>query len=72
MPMAYFQPRTGAPNSSALSGRHFPSSRTSEFPLILNTGRTVEHWHTRTKTGGVPILQSLSPRAWLEMNPRDA
>ena len=22
-----------------------------EFPLLLNTGRTVEHWHTRTKTG---------------------
>ncbi|MGA9671469.1 MAG: molybdopterin-dependent oxidoreductase, partial [Terracidiphilus sp.] len=21
-----------------------------EFPIILNTGRTVEHWHTRTKT----------------------
>src|SRR4029453_6835416 len=20
------------------------------FPLLLNTGRTVEHWHTRTKT----------------------
>jgi anaerobic selenocysteine-containing dehydrogenase len=50
----------------------FPEQPTKEFPLILNTGRTVEHWHTRTKTGGVPILQKLSPRAWLEMNPRDA
>ena len=39
---------------------------------MLNTGRTVEHWHTRTKTGEVPILERLSPRAWLEMNPRDA
>lgn len=50
----------------------FPEQPTKEFPLILNTGRTVEHWHTRTKTGGVPILQELSPRAWLEMNPCDA
>jgi assimilatory nitrate reductase catalytic subunit len=32
----------------------------------------VEHWHTRTKTGVVKALQTLSPRAWLEMNPRDA
>jgi anaerobic selenocysteine-containing dehydrogenase len=42
-----------------------------EFPFVLNTGRTVEHWHTRTKTGSVPILERLSPWPWLEMNPRD-
>jgi anaerobic selenocysteine-containing dehydrogenase len=50
----------------------FPEQPSVEFPLILNTGRTVEHWHTRTKTGAVKALQTLSPRAWLEMNPRDA
>lgn len=50
----------------------FPEQPRREFPLILNTGRTVEHWHTRTKTGRVPILERMSPRAWLEMNPRDA
>lgn len=50
----------------------FPEQPTEHYPFILNTGRTVEHWHTRTKTGGVPILQKMSPRAWLEMNPVDA
>jgi len=50
----------------------FPEQPNKEYPLVLNTGRTVEHWHTRTKTGGIPILQRLSPRAWLEMNPVDA
>lgn len=50
----------------------FPEQPGGQFPLILNTGRTVEHWHTRTKTKEVPILERLSPRAWLEMNPRDA
>ena len=50
----------------------FPEQPTDEFPLILNTGRTVEHWHTRTKTGAISILQRMSPRAWLEMNPADA
>ena len=43
-----------------------------EYDLILNTGRTVEHWHTRTKTGVVPMLNGMVPNAWLEMNPEDA
>ena len=50
----------------------FPEQPTTDYPFVLNTGRTVEHWHTRTKTGRVPILEAMSPRAWLEMNPRDA
>ena len=50
----------------------FPEPPNPDFPLVLNTGRTVEHWHTRTKTGKVPILERLSPEAWVEMNPRDA
>lgn len=50
----------------------FPEQPNEDYPFILNTGRTVEHWHTRTKTGAISILQHLSPRAWLEMNPVDA
>lgn len=46
-----------------------PSAR---FPLVLNTGRTVEHWHTRTKTGRVAILDQLAPEAWVEIHPEDA
>jgi anaerobic selenocysteine-containing dehydrogenase len=42
------------------------------FPFLLNTGRTVEHWHTRTKTGRVEILQTLAPEGWVEVNPEDA
>ena len=42
------------------------------YPFLLNTGRTVEHWHTRTKTGRVDILEKLAPEAWVEMNPTDA
>jgi len=43
-----------------------------EYPLLLNTGRTVEHWHTRTKTGRIAILEGLAPEAWVEMHPDDA
>ena len=35
----------------------FPEQPGGEYPFILNTGRTVEHWHTRTKTREVPILE---------------
>ena len=42
------------------------------FPFLLNTGRTVEHWHTRTKTGRVPVLEKLAPEGWVEVNPGDA
>ena len=50
----------------------FQEQPNREFDLVLNTGRTVEHWHTRTKTGAVPILNAMVPNAWLEMNPADA
>jgi assimilatory nitrate reductase catalytic subunit len=50
----------------------FVEQPNDEYPLILNTGRTVEHWHTRTKTAQVAILHDMSPNAWLEMNPADA
>jgi ferredoxin-nitrate reductase len=43
-----------------------------EYDFILNTGRTVEHWHTRTKTARVDQLNAMVPNAWLEMNPIDA
>jgi assimilatory nitrate reductase catalytic subunit len=56
----------------AIQWEPFPDQPGHQYPFILNTGRTVEHWHTGTKTRAVPILAGMSPRAWLEMNPRDA
>ena len=50
----------------------FAEQPNAEFEFVLNTGRTVEHWHTRTKTAEVPQLNAMVPRAWLEMNPSDA
>ncbi|MGA8939633.1 MAG: nitrate reductase [Acidobacteriaceae bacterium] len=50
----------------------FTEQPNNEFDLVLNTGRTVEHWHTRTKTGAVAMLEGMVPNAWLEMNPEDA
>jgi len=56
----------------AVEWEPYPEQPSKAFPLVFNTGRTVEHWHTRTKTKEVGILERMSPAAWLEMNPRDA
>ena len=42
------------------------------FPLILTTGRLLNQWHTRTKTGNVPLLNKLDPAPYLQMHPDDA
>ena len=45
---------------------------TPEYPLILNTGRVRDQWHTRTKTGKVKRLLTHIPQPYLEMNRVDA
>jgi assimilatory nitrate reductase catalytic subunit len=50
----------------------FVEQPNKDYDFILNTGRTVEHWHTRTKTAQVDMLNKMVPNAWLEMNPIDA
>ncbi len=67
-----FQTEDGKAKLIPIEWEPFPEQPNRQFPFILNTGRTVEHWHTRTKTGQVPILERMSPNAWLEMNPQDA
>jgi len=67
-----FQTEDGKAKLFCIEWKPFPEQPNGEFPFVLNTWRTVEHWHTRTKTGQVPILERMSPNAWLEMNTRDA
>jgi len=40
-----------------------------EYPFWLNSGRVVEHFHTRTRTGKVGNANKFSPTAYMEMNP---
>jgi anaerobic selenocysteine-containing dehydrogenase len=67
-----FQTEDGRARLLPVEWEPFPEQPTEDYPFVLNTGRTIEHWHTRTKTAQVPILERLAPNAWLEMNPRDA
>jgi anaerobic selenocysteine-containing dehydrogenase len=43
-----------------------------EHPFQLITGRTLYHFHTRTKTGRAPQLQAAAPEVWVEMSASDA
>jgi ferredoxin-nitrate reductase len=41
-------------------------------PFLLTTGRTVYHWHTRTKTSRAPELERAAPDMWIELAAADA
>jgi len=44
----------------------------AEFPLRYTTGRTVYHFHTRTKTARARSLHEAAPDAWVELSVPDA
>ncbi|OZM75355.1 molybdopterin oxidoreductase family protein, partial [Pseudonocardia sp. MH-G8] len=44
----------------------------AEFPLVLNTGRLLEHWHTGSMTRRSFALDAISPEAEVYMHPKDA
>jgi anaerobic selenocysteine-containing dehydrogenase len=43
-----------------------------EYPFQLTTGRTLYHFHTRTKTGRAPQLNEAAPDVWVEISEADA
>jgi len=44
----------------------------TEYPLILNTGRVRDHWHTMTRTGKAARLSGHIVEPYAELNPLDA
>ena len=56
------------------AGEYLPPHETvsDEYPYLLTTGRTLYHFHTRTKTGRAPQLQRAAPEVWVEMSASDA
>ncbi len=50
-----------------------PSELVSEsYPLVLTTGRVLEHWHTGTMSRRCKVLTELRPDGAVEMHPDDA
>ena len=42
-----------------------------EFPMVLTTGRQLEHWHTGAMTRRARILDAIEPEAVAQMSSRD-
>jgi ferredoxin-nitrate reductase len=49
-----------------------PEVTSEQYPLLMTSGRTIFHFHTRTKTGRAPQLARAAPGPWVEMNAADA
>ena len=50
-----------------------PASRVDEmYPLVLNSGRVRDHWHSLTRTGKSPRLSAHSVEPYVELHTADA
>ena len=50
-----------------------PAESTSEeYPLILTTGRILEHWHTGSMSRRSDVLDTLQPNGMIDIHPDDA
>jgi anaerobic selenocysteine-containing dehydrogenase len=49
-----------------------PEEPDDSYPMLLDTGRTIWHFHTRTKTARAPELDAAAPEPWVELHPDDA
>jgi assimilatory nitrate reductase catalytic subunit len=60
---ARFLPVTPRPPATAPDG---------DYPLMLNTGRVRDHWHTMTRTGRSPKLTAHTTEPYAELHTADA
>lgn len=49
-----------------------PARASSDYPLVLNTGRVRDHWHTMTRTGKSHRLSAHIGEPYAEFHPADA
>ena len=43
----------------------------AEYPMVLSTGRVLEHWHTGSMTRRAGVLDAIEPEAVAFMSPKD-
>jgi assimilatory nitrate reductase catalytic subunit len=67
-----FQHADGRARFLALTPRLPENAPSEEFPLVLNTGRVRDHWHTMTRTGKSARLSAHIDEPYVEVNPADA
>jgi assimilatory nitrate reductase catalytic subunit len=67
-----FFTRSGKAQFVATAPRAPAAVTDAEFPLVLNTGRVRDHWHTMTRTGRTPRLAGQNPEPFVQVHPLDA
>jgi assimilatory nitrate reductase catalytic subunit len=67
----YFTP-SGKAQFIAITPRPPVNPPDAEFPLILNTGRLRDQWHTMTRTALASKLNQHKPEPFVELHPDDA
>lgn len=64
-----FQTPNGRANLIAVKFFNNNEQPCKDYPFWLNSGRVVEHFHTRTRTGKIGNCNKFSPTPYMEMNP---
>lgn len=64
-----FQTPSGRANLITVKFRDNNEKPDAEFPFWCNSGRVVEHFHTRTRTGKIGNCNKFSPTPYMEINP---
>jgi assimilatory nitrate reductase catalytic subunit len=64
-----FQTKTGKANLLPIAFFNNNEQPCKDYPFWLNSGRVVEHFHTRTRTGKIGNCNKFSPTPYMEMNP---
>jgi assimilatory nitrate reductase catalytic subunit len=64
-----FQTKSGKANLIPVYFYNNNEQPCQEYPFWLNSGRVVEHFHTRTRTGKIGNCNKFSPTPYMEMNP---
>ena len=66
----FFTP-TGKARMVAVEPRRPVHAPDAAYPLVLNTGRIRDQWHTMTRTARAPRLNAHTPEPTLQMHPGD-
>lgn len=64
-----FQTANGRANLIAVRFVNNNECPDTHYPFWLNSGRVVEHFHTRTRTGKIGNCNKFSPTPYMEINP---
>ena len=67
-----FNTPSGRARFIPISGRPSRQQTDAGYPLVLNTGRVRDHWHTLTRTGMSPRLSAHRMEPCVDLHPRDA